>query len=351
MPIITRSKTRGGQPPPRVTSPREGDTHPRRLTNSRQGNAVVGTFATVGSPVISNVSANGNQPIGHNISKCERRNCMTCPHFITNPIFTSNVTKKTYKTIDHSLEPLTCNSQNLVYLLSCNNCHIQYIGETTIPLKKRMNIHRTAKTGCEHMINHFREVCPGSSFSIRIIEVFKGDGYENNKVCPEARKIRVERENFWMKELRTIFPYGLNERARGQGQNSSIGKLFPSIPRQSLRLFRSRHNPFNNNPFDKQSFFLSLNNLLANDLSNAFYKIRKLLNSLRKKLLKSIANEILSNGPLLKNDPMSVHFYVYTLDIIETITYLPKDNKSPSKKKCPKNIIPIFFSITNQLNY
>ena len=80
------------------------------------------------------------------------------------------------------------------------------------------------------MINHFRDVCPGSIFSIPIIEVFKGDRYDNNKVCTEARKVRVDGENFWMKESRTIFPYWLNERARGQGQKLSIGKLFPSIP-------------------------------------------------------------------------------------------------------------------------
>ena len=187
-------------------------------------------------------------------------------------------------------------------------------------------------------------ICPGFSFNIRVIEVFKFDGYENKKVCPEARRIRVERDNFWMKELRTIFPYGLNERARGQVQNSSIGKLFPSIPRQSLRLFKSRNNLINNNPLDKQNFFLSFNILLANDLSNAFYKISKLLNLLPKKLLKSVANEILSNGLLLKNDPMSVHFYAYTLDIIETNTYLPKDNKSPSNKKCPKKSFPWLVS-------
>ena len=35
----------------------QGDSHPRRLTNSRQGDGVVGIFATVESPVISNVSA------------------------------------------------------------------------------------------------------------------------------------------------------------------------------------------------------------------------------------------------------------------------------------------------------
>ena len=117
-----------------------------------------------------------------------------------------------------------------------------------------MNIHRTGKSGCEHMINHFCDVCPGSTFSIQIIEVFKGDGYNNNKVCPVARKIRIGRENFWMKELRTIFPYGLNERAGGQGQNLSIVKLCPSIPRHSSRFFRSKNNPTNNSPLDKKVF-------------------------------------------------------------------------------------------------
>ena len=206
-----------------------------------------------------------------------------------------------------------------------------------------MNIHRTGKSGCEHMINHFCDVCPGSTFSIQIIEVFKGDGYNNNKVCPVARKIRIGRENFWMKELRTIFPYGLNERAGGQGQNLSIVKLCPSIPRHSSRFFRSKNNPTNNSPLDKKDFFLSLNTFLAYDFPNAFYKIRKLLYSLHKKILKSIATEILSYGPFLKNDSLSIHFYAYTLDIIETIIYLPRDIKALSKKALLKISFLYFF--------
>ena len=151
-----------------------------------------------------------------------------------------------------------------------------------------MDIHRTAKSGCDYMINHFCEEYSGSSFSIQIIEVFKGDGYEGNKVFPEARKIRVNGENFWMKELRTIFPYWKeNERARDQGQISPSG-LFPSIPCHSFRVFRSRNNPINNSPFiDKNIFSSHFSTFLANNLSNAlYYKIRKLLNSLRKKNVK-----------------------------------------------------------------
>ena len=74
-----------------MTNSRKGDIHPRRLTNSRQGKAVVDKLAIVGSPVLSNVPANGNQSIGHNISNCKRQNCMTCPNFISNSSFTSTI--------------------------------------------------------------------------------------------------------------------------------------------------------------------------------------------------------------------------------------------------------------------
>ena len=49
----------------------------------------------------------------------------------------------------------SCHSQNLINLLTCKNCNIQFVRETELPLHKG-NIHRKAKSGCEHMIKHFR---------------------------------------------------------------------------------------------------------------------------------------------------------------------------------------------------
>ena len=83
------------------------------------------------------------------------------------------------------------------------------------------------------MIKHFREICKGCSFSVQIIEKFCGSGYVNNKVCHDAREIRLQREEYWMKTLRTIYPYGLNERVRHNIDNIPIGNLFPPIPRFS----------------------------------------------------------------------------------------------------------------------
>jgi len=174
-----------------VTSSGDGWNRPRRLVHSRQGNAVVEVSEEVGSPSAPVASANGNQPTAGNF-KCSRRRCMTCPKLSMSSQFTSNVTKKLYETINHSNEQISCHSQNLIYLLSCSNCYVQYVGESTIQLNKRMNIHRTAKTGCEHMVKHFHESCPGAGFSIQVVEIFPGNGYSLNKVCPTARAKRLD---------------------------------------------------------------------------------------------------------------------------------------------------------------
>ena len=68
MPVATRLKARSGQPPDLVTSPRA--TPPRRLTNSRQGNAmVVDDNTEVGSPSV--ITANGNSSVASfTLGKC-----------------------------------------------------------------------------------------------------------------------------------------------------------------------------------------------------------------------------------------------------------------------------------------
>ena len=47
-----------------------------------------------------------------------------------------------------------------------------------------------------------------------MIEHFQGTGYINGKVDPEYMKIGLDREEYWIKKLWTIYPYGLNKRAR-----------------------------------------------------------------------------------------------------------------------------------------
>ena len=99
----------------------------------------------------------------------------------------------------------------MIHLLSCNLCNVQYVGETTLPLHKRINLHKRAKSGCEHVIKRFKHVCVDASFSVQIIEVFPGTGYKNNKVCPINRETRLDREDYWIETLRIFYRYGLSK--------------------------------------------------------------------------------------------------------------------------------------------
>ena len=37
---------------------------------------------------------------------------------------------------------ITCDTKNLIYIIQCNRCNLQYIGETKRRLKDRFNEHR-----------------------------------------------------------------------------------------------------------------------------------------------------------------------------------------------------------------
>ena len=114
--------------------------------------------------------------------------------------------------------------------LTCSSCLFQYVGESVTPLHLRMNIHRTGKTGCEVAIDHYKNVCPGATFSIQIVETLPGNGYSNGVVDSTMLEYRLQREDHWMKTLRTIYPYGLNERTKFMNKDFPVGKLFPSLP-------------------------------------------------------------------------------------------------------------------------
>ena len=56
--------------------------------------------------------------------------------------FRSNVTHKTYNVIFANEDLMDCGSENIIYLITCTRCSIQYVGETVNALRFRMNAHR-----------------------------------------------------------------------------------------------------------------------------------------------------------------------------------------------------------------
>ena len=124
---------------------------------------MVSRTARYGSPFASVLVANGTQQsASFTVSKCISKRCLTCPKFVVNKTFISNLTKKSFFIINYSWENISCPTSNLIYVLTCSTCNIQYIVETALPLHKRINIYRSTKFCSEYMIKNFRNNCVAS---------------------------------------------------------------------------------------------------------------------------------------------------------------------------------------------
>ena len=179
-------------------------------SNPTQSSVILRDLSNILTKPVINIYIYINQEL---VVKCNNTRCKTCPLLSTSQIAISNVSNKKYSCINAENNNLSCHSQNLTYLMTCNICNQQYVGETTTRLSVRMNGHRSSTTGCLHIINH-KKSCSGSIFSIQILEKLVGNGYgDNNKPDPELTNLRQTREDYWIKCLRNLYPYGLNEKA------------------------------------------------------------------------------------------------------------------------------------------
>lgn len=70
--------------------------------------------------------------------QCKRKRCQTCRNVKETETFPSTTTVKTF-TINHKL---TYNDKYLVYLLTCNVCSKQGVGQTVEEFRYRCNSHK-----------------------------------------------------------------------------------------------------------------------------------------------------------------------------------------------------------------
>ena len=343
MPTQTRSQARSAQLADLVTSPRASP--PRRMIRSRQGNAGVIVNSDEGGPSFI-VAVGRTSETRLKFGSCKDTRCKTCPTFVKSDTFRSNVTNHEYNVINHTGEVLTCHTQNIIYLLTCLGCGLQYVGETIWPFHKRNNQHRTEPN--EHFEFHCDTSC-NYSFSYQIIEKLPSNGYNSDgSINKEMSKIRKDKEDEWIKKMRVIFPYGLCEKARGKENDCSIihdavGKSYKGfpIPRKGVRPIRSRENRnVKTSIITCDDFFSNLETFFSDNIHDSYNLIRITLNKTKKKVLKEIAFNILERTKYTFY-PEREQWYLYILDIIDTKLY--KDIPITDKKKSPENVCTMKF--------
>jgi hypothetical protein len=133
------------------------------------------------------------------VDKCHTPRCNCCNIIDIGPSFNS-AKNNSHFFVNRNMN---CSSKNVIYLISCKKCRLQYVGETSMRLKDRLNNHmstiRTNKNTAVaiHFNQTFHTIDHVIIKPIELVDI-------NDK------KVRLEREKLWIKTLNTRYPNGLN---------------------------------------------------------------------------------------------------------------------------------------------
>ena len=158
------------------------------------------------SAKLSSNSTNPHPQLPSGSYRCGK-NCATCPYIsdgLTNYTFFSTGETRPIKS------NLTCETKNLIYMIQCNRCNLQYIGVTKRRLKDRFNEHRRTidnpytKSKPTTAAEHFLTAPNHTANDMQLIPI--------EKVYSNRDSIRKAREAFLISKGRTLTPHGLNIR-------------------------------------------------------------------------------------------------------------------------------------------
>ena len=139
---------------------------------------------------------------------------------------------------------------------------------------------------CRILVDHFSSGCQGATFTVHVIEKLSGNGRDaEGNVDPASTRVRRQKEREWMLRLRTVFPYGLNDRVgdeyMAEKDLSIVCSRFPSLKRmKEQQKVRTKLSVSSTLLID--NFIYIINESLRTNLKNTMNLVRVLLTSLKK---------------------------------------------------------------------
>ena len=143
--------------------------------------------------------------------KCDKGRCdLSKNNFVESRNFCSFRTSKSYI--------VTCSSKNVMYLVSCKRCQLQYIGSTTTEFKVRFRNHKssmiTNKKSCEVAV-HFNSTSHSlQDFSFQCIDQINDTNRQD-----DIDRLLITKEAYWSAQLFTLAPHVLNKRQEFHSNN------------------------------------------------------------------------------------------------------------------------------------
>ena len=154
------------------------------------------------------------RPVGQNsvgsrgTVKFNNKRCDVCNYVIPGDSFSSHVISRSY-TINSRLD---CNSRNVVYLISCEVCGLQYVGSTTTKFRLSFNNHKS------RLRAHLRMSDADKETDNIIYKHFHSPGHHglsdlNVQIIDKVndKDALTTKEGQWAYTLRSLRPEGLND--------------------------------------------------------------------------------------------------------------------------------------------
>ena len=173
------------------------------------------------------------------IQKCGNGRCRTCPYIEECNSFSSTNNNHIFYPVLGSNNHLSCTTENVIYLISCQLCNNQYVGETMNSVRERFTRHRSSiKGGKSNQLvhGHFHdEYHDLSNCKIIPIEKIEAPGLNQKQLT----RYRLDKERQWIVTLQTCYPLGLNERFKGIGDFTPSQGRYPDFGGRRRRNNRS----------------------------------------------------------------------------------------------------------------
>ena len=143
---------------------------------------------------------------------CNKRRCECCLYLKSASDFDSR-----YSSCEFTITgKLDCNSTNIVYLIECKKCEEQYVGETSKPLKTRLNNHVSDINGYKgtSIAEHFNQLDHNGVEDLQITPILQVPDSDSKTRDMLTRR---KHESFFIKKLKTMYPLGINEKLEENG--------------------------------------------------------------------------------------------------------------------------------------
>ena len=119
------------------------------------------------------------------VSKCNDKRCGTCPYLKEGSMFTFENGQQF-----HVKSNLSCKSKNVVYVISCDNCNLTYIGQTT-NLQNRITVHKQQirDENLRHLkVSKHISTCGNGKFSVfPFYKIFNNHSNITTLLCQKER--------------------------------------------------------------------------------------------------------------------------------------------------------------------